>query len=622
MKQPDFTRKAIGLLLAPFALAALPAGAATLDVTNYDGWSDIYEGWDEANNRYFFNASLESSECRLIGVETSETSITVPDAINIVVSHEDWNDETGEYNQWDETISMDVTKVYIHPDDYWMVNPLGAMTDFKEWILNDKIESFVYINWSSDFQNPYFHFTSATAPSHIDLQTPNPGRYVVFAPEGAEAAYKDAFMGHSAMVVAEGADPKAAFEQEIADTNAISIADDNGESGINIVTWTGKDKDGNIFGFEDYDGITLRGIVTNAASIVVPENICFANADIYALEVRPVTRFCLDYYNEENTGFPGCDNLKDIYLPSGIVHAEFHPGQIPGKYNFHFTSEAVPESIYLDGGNTYWGVRPRYVISVPESAKEAYAAAFPEDACLVVAEGEDAKAVMEKAVADLDALLITEGVEGVVNASWSGTDENGVVYAFDAPNYGAITFRGAITNEKSINIPEKVYVTNPDWYAFRVLEVASLDLCYHNDEETCFPNCSNLIDIYVPSSVTYALWNGGGFNGNYKFHFASENVPDIRLYDNAGNNVNIYVPDAAFDNYAEALGDQDYILWSEAEATPVTVNVATPGTLAEEVSSLIENLNSVRWLVVTGTPNDVDLRMIRRLPRLEKLDLS
>lgn len=290
--------------------------------------------------------------------------------------------------------------------------------------------------------------------------------------------------------------------------------------------------------------------------------------------------------------------------------------------NLHFTSANVPSTINVEGVSANHGLTSRMPFSVPATAVEAYKESLADMPCMVIAEGTDPKKAYEAELASIDGVPVTEDPDCVPYASWSYTADNGTLYAFESPWYDSVTFRGTITQEKAITIPNYVYLTDSEYYAFRTVPVNRFCLDYYNEDNNGFPGSVNLTDIYVPSHLTHAEFHGDGFNSRMNFHFTSQKAPDFWLNDGSGNYVNIYVPDELFTTYADALGDQDYLLLSETPATPVNVNVATPGTLAEQISAVTDNLSNVRWLVVTGTPNDVDLRMIRRLPRLEKLDLS
>lgn len=441
MKQPDFKRKALGLLIAPLALTALPLSAATLDVNrNYNGYYEFCDGTDDQGNRLIFYLPNDE-ECIFVGVETSNSSVTIPETINLCIN------------------------------EGWMDPETGEMKD---------------------------------------------------------------------------------VEYRVIDVNGFNLCDD----------W---------------------------------------------------------YYILSSLG--NAQELTDITLPNNITSVDYRQVDYHAPINIHFTSENVPEYINIENREIGDWLYSRTPISVPETALDAYKGALDPNRCMVITEGTDPKDAFEKEIADLNGLPIVYDDDCVPYASWSATDENGTLFAFEYP-YDDITFRGAITKEKSITIPDYVYQSNPEWYALRKCKVSRFCLDYYNEENNGFPGSDNLTDIYVPAHLTYAEFHGEGYAARINFHFKSEEVPAFYFYDGSGNFVNIYVPDELFLTYADGLGNQDYVLWSETPATPINVNVSTPGTLAEQVSAVIDDLSSVRWLVVTGTPDEIDLRMIRRLPRLEILDLS
>lgn len=434
MKQPNFKRKALGMMILPFAFGAFPLSATTLDATYYDGYGDFFEASDADNNRLFFYKPWDESEFRFIGVESSNSSFTLPESLRIRIN-EEWEEEA----------------IY---EEY-------AVTKF--------------------------HLNSIW--SHI----------------------------------------------------------------VPAISWAPQLTD-----------ITLT------------------------------------------------DNIQEVDITQ---YSDYRP------INVHFTSENVPASIYLEGIAVGPWMQSRTPISVPESALETYKEAFSGMPCMVIAEGTDPKKAFEEELASINGLKMVEDYDCVPYAQYSATDENGTLFAFESYDYN-VTFRGTITKEKSITVPDYVYFSEPDFYAVYSFPVTRCCLDYYNEDNNGFPGSSNLTDINMPSALYYAEFHGEGFDSRMNFHFKSESVPTFHFYDGSSNYVNIYVPDELFLAYADALDGYDYVLWSESPATPVTVNVATPGTLAEQISTLIDDLNSVRWLIVTGTPDEIDLRMIRRLPRIEKLDLS
>lgn len=145
-----------------------------------------------------------------------------------------------------------------------------------------------------------------------------------------------------------------------------------------------------------------------------------------------------------------------------------------------------------------------------------------------------------------------------------------------------------------------------------------------NTELNSFIDSPDLKNVYVGTSTSNVTWSGEDFLKIRNFHFRSEEVPNFNFYSGSNGTINIYVPETLFAHYTDVIDGASYTatVWSEDPLSPTYVNVDIPGTLADAISSNIENLNEVRWLVVTGTPNEQDLRMMRRLPRLEILDLS
>lgn len=88
MKQPNFKRKALGMLMVPLTLGALPLTAATLDATHYEGYMELFEATDADSNRLFFYVSSDYEICRFIGAQTSNTHFTLPETIRIRTNDE------------------------------------------------------------------------------------------------------------------------------------------------------------------------------------------------------------------------------------------------------------------------------------------------------------------------------------------------------------------------------------------------------------------------------------------------------------------------------------------------------------------------------------------------------
>lgn len=235
---------------------------------------------------------------------------------------------------------------------------------------------------------------------------------------------------------------------------------------------------------------------------------------------------------------------------------------------------------------------------------------------------------------------------GIGSASYTGTDSIGNVYGvsfaigshmvekFDEagnslgqveePCIDELMVYGAITKRESIVFPDTIAVE----YEGKLLKAPAERYTFRHysanqgTHEESFPGSTLLKDVYVPATATQADWYGENYVHLRNFHFCSEAVPRFSFNDGADGRINLYVPAGLFSLYAQTMEGYNTTVWSEAPLSPVYVNVAEPGTLGDEIARNVENLSEVRWLVVTGTPNDQDLRIMRRLPRLEILDLS
>lgn len=225
----------------------------------------------------------------------------------------------------------------------------------------------------------------------------------------------------------------------------------------------------------------------------------------------------------------------------------------------------------------------------------------------------------------------TFGLKITIERMSLGYDMNGKPVTVDSVT--SLVVRGAKSNWHEYNtevlFPDTI-VLNYDGITHICL-AENFDFDYYTPEQSSaqqsFPSTidENLLkDVYLPATAKSVSWHGQDFVKLRNFHLCSYDVPAMSFSDGAENLINLYVPDEYFRYYTSAVENANYpaTVWSEDSAKPVYVNVEIPGTLADQIANVIDNLNDVRWLVVTGTPNEQDLRIIRRLPRLEILDLS
>ena len=258
---------------------------------------------------------------------------------------------------------------------------------------------------------------------------------------------------------------------------------------------------------------------------------------------------------------------------------------------------------------------------------------------------------------------------GIFGANYSYTDEKGNKFGYyiqwrvDNYNYWDeepegdysienAKFCGVISNNEKVEfypyvIVEEAPIQNFDYYGeSRPVKVRNTDgrvnvttADFRHDivnegVETSFPLPQGLTDyhshpikdIYLPEIVTVVNWTGKFQTSVRNFHFRSEEVPQFTLDKDADGTVIIRVPEELYRDYKEYIKENysqyTLVVKSEQPRTPVYVQVDEPGTLAQEIVKLIENLEDVQWIVLSGTPNEEDLRIFRRMPYLEILDMS
>ncbi len=203
---------------------------------------------------------------------------------------------------------------------------------------------------------------------------------------------------------------------------------------------------------------------------------------------------------------------------------------------------------------------------------------------------------------------------------------------------------GVKTAESSIKLPGHVYITalpaDSEYTYGEEQEIGNRDYSVTSAEfrhdllnegvETSFPasgvaGAEELKDVYVPASVGSVRWTGKFDTPTTNFHFSTSECPELSFDEYANGKVFIYALDDYYYDYKEQVkGKYNFTVFvrSESPASPVYINVSEPGTLAAELSASGAVLEEVRYVIVTGTPDETDLRFFRRLPNLEILDLG
>lgn len=139
-----------------------------------------------------------------------------------------------------------------------------------------------------------------------------------------------------------------------------------------------------------------------------------------------------------------------------------------------------------------------------------------------------------------------------------------------------------------------------------------------------FSNCTALTTVHLPSSLTSI--NADAFsNCPGLATITMDAVTPPTLDPGAFNGTPmtlIHVPDQSLAAYKAANIWKNYIVVSK-NASPLTVNVATPGTLNAAIESKGVNVTDVSSLIVTGTLNSEDFRVMNKImTQLNTVDLS
>lgn len=136
--------------------------------------------------------------------------------------------------------------------------------------------------------------------------------------------------------------------------------------------------------------------------------------------------------------------------------------------------------------------------------------------------------------------------------------------------------------------------------------------------DNAFDGNSNLKKLVIPSSVKSIGCQDLGFLKLYM-----QSPTPIALsgeISNEGERMPVYVPKGSGEAYRNAPIWKDYVIIEEG-ADPITITLSAAGTLQSELEKMNVKLNEISELVVAGSMNDDDLRIIAQMHYLSKLDL-
>lgn len=136
--------------------------------------------------------------------------------------------------------------------------------------------------------------------------------------------------------------------------------------------------------------------------------------------------------------------------------------------------------------------------------------------------------------------------------------------------------------------------------------------------DNAFEGNSNLKELVIPSSVKSIGCQDLGFLKLYM-----QSPTPIALsgeISNEGERMPVYVPKGSGEAYRNAPIWKNYVIIEE-DADPISITLSAAGTLQSELEKMNIKLNEIFELVVTGSMNDDDLRIIAQMHCLSKLDL-
>lgn len=385
-------------------------------------------------------------------------------------------------------------------------------------------------------------------------------------------------------------------------------------SSIYGANYEGTSDDGYTFGFylnaSAPSDVKLCGLYETTGlsrlSVTAPDEIKVTiNGDVKNITVNSAD---FTYVTGGDNSFPTNKTLTDLILPESYTNVKFNGDFDSRLRSFHFRASASIPTIVVDAA-----AKGNVRLLTSASLVDSYNAALNDKECPVLME-------YEAKYND-----ITGGGCTIGNSDYyvtlSNTLDGAVTYAELSEINGGDIGYGEYGN-RVLTIPDNFVVDIQG-----VENAVTLTDATFSSDKINYQTGSTVADIYVPSTYQNLTWEGNWEYSSVQdrktlnYHLVSSEVPSITFNGNSSQYINLYVPEDLYDKYVASLDGLGYTIWSEGDSR-VTVNVEVPGTLAEVISHQVRNLAGVRELTVTGTPNEDDMRLFRRMPSLEILDLS
>lgn len=211
--------------------------------------------------------------------------------------------------------------------------------------------------------------------------------------------------------------------------------------------------------------------------------------------------------------------------------------------------------------------------------------------------------------------VVSNTSSGIENAQFTATLSDGTVLGFYAYFNSSpyASFCGAISSGIEITVPDTL-VYYPTSGAAKKAPVK-----YIGYNRLDFDEAASVTSLTIPATVTRMNYLASTIKELHTKNYIS----DVS-YSALSSLDRVLVPADKLDAYLGNESWRNYVLINADGVGPVklTINVTKPGEFAQKLLEKTDNWNKVNELTVTGTLNDDDLNVFKRMKQLSKLDLS
>ena len=209
--------------------------------------------------------------------------------------------------------------------------------------------------------------------------------------------------------------------------------------------------------------------------------------------------------------------------------------------------------------------------------------------------------------------VVSNTSSGIQDANYTATLSDGTVLGFNA-NFGNSDrnyFCGAISSRTELTVPDSLLL-----YSSGGATMVPVRRIGYNRLD--FDKAAQVTSLTIPATIIELKYLAPIKELHVKSYFSSVNTGTLSVLDRLlvpADNLDSYLGDANWYNYV-------FINAEGMEPTKLTINVTKPGEFAQLLLEKTDNWNKVNELTVTGSLNDDDLNVFKRMKQLLKLDLS